>query len=148
MKIKYPAVIVAALVHYILGGLWYSPLLFGNKFLQIINWTPEQLAQIQAKGAVKELIIAFVSSVVLVYILAHFIHYTKAKTVRGGIETAFWLWLGFVATTQLATVIFEQRPFGLYLLNISYQLVGCMLAGVILAVWRPQEATQTAAQPA
>ena len=27
MKIKYPAVIVATLVHYILGGLWYSPAL-------------------------------------------------------------------------------------------------------------------------
>ena len=148
MKIKYPAVIVAALVHFIIGGLWYSPLLFGNKFLQIINWTPEQLAQIQAKGPVKELIIAFVTSVVLVYVLAHFVQYTKAKTAWGGIETAFWLWLGFIVTTQLATVIFEQRPLGLYLINISYQLVACALAGVILAVWRPQEATHVAAQPA
>src|SRR5688500_10468506 len=110
MKIKYPAVIVAALVHYILGGLWYSPLLFGNKFLQIINWTPQQLQQLEAKGAAKELIIALVTSLVLVYILAHFVQYTKAKTVRAGIETAFWLWLGFIVTTQLATVLFEQRP--------------------------------------
>ena len=27
MKIKYPAVIVATIVHFILGGLWYSPTL-------------------------------------------------------------------------------------------------------------------------
>jgi hypothetical protein len=149
MKIKYPAVIVATLVHYILGGLWYSPLLFGNKFLQIIGWTPEQLAQMQASGPpVKELTIAFVMSLVLVYILAHFVQYTKARTAWGGIETAFWLWLGFIVTTQLATVIFEKRPLGLYLINIGYQLVGCSLAGVILALWRPQEATQTASQPA
>jgi uncharacterized protein DUF1761 len=146
MKIKYPAVIVAALVHYILGGLWYSPLLFGNKFLQIRNFTPQQLEQIQTNGAAKELAIALVTSVVLVYILAHFVQYTKAKTAWGGIETAFWLWLGFIATTQLATVLFEQRPLGLYLINISYQLVGCALAGVILAIWRPQESTQAAAQ--
>jgi hypothetical protein len=146
MKIKYPAVIVATLVHYILGGLWYSPLLFGNKFLQIIGWTPQQLADMQAKGPAKELAIAFVMSLVLVYILAHFVQYTRARNWRGGLETAFWLWLGFIATTQLATVIFEQRPLGLYLINVGYQLVGCMLAGVILAVWRPQEATQSAAQ--
>ena len=148
MKIKYPAVIVATLVHFILGGLWYSPLLFGNKFLQIIAWTPQQLEQIEAQSHAKELIIAFVTSLVLVYILAHFVQYTKAKNWRGGLETGFWLWLGFVATTQLATVIFEKRPLGLYLINIGYQLVGCTLAGLILAVWRPQEATQPAAQAA
>jgi hypothetical protein len=144
VKIKYPAVIVAALVHYILGGLWYSPLLFGNKFLQIIGWTPQQIEQMQAKGATKELAIAFVTSLILVYVLAHIVQYTKAKTWWGGIETAFWLWLGFIATTQLATVIFEERPLGLYLINIGYQLVGCALAGIILALWRPQEAPQAA----
>jgi len=36
-------------------------------------------------------------------------------------QTAFWLWLGFVATTQLATVVFEQRKLGLYLLNVGYK---------------------------
>lgn len=148
MKIKYPAVIVATLVHYILGGLWYSPLLFGNKFLEIIGWTPQQVEQIQAKGSVKELAIAFVTSLVLVYILAHFVQYTKATTAMAGVQTAFWIWLGFIATTQLATVIFEQRPLGLYLINIGYQLVGCSLAAVILALWRPQESVQPAVQTA
>jgi hypothetical protein len=145
MRIKYPAVIVATLVHFILGGLWYSPLLFGNKFLQIIGWTPQQLEQIQARGPAKELIIAFVTSLILVYILAHFVQYTKATTAMAGIQTAFWLWLGFIATTNIATVLFEQRPLGLYLINVSYQLVACALAGAILAVWRPQEATTASA---
>jgi hypothetical protein len=95
------------------------------------------------------LAIAFLTSLVLVYILAHFVQYTKAKTAwRGGIETAFWLWLGFIATTQLATVIFEKRALGLYLINIGYQLVACALAGVILAVWQTQEAKRTAPQTA
>lgn len=134
MKIKYPAVIVATLIHFLLGGLWYSPLLFANKFLQLINWSPEKVAAIESQSHTKELVIAFVTSLVLVYILAHFIQYAKA---------AFWLWLGFIVTTQAATVIFELRPLGLYLINISYQLVGCAIAGAILAVWRPQEATSS-----
>ena len=145
MKIKYAAVIVATLVHFILGGLWYSPLLFGNKFLQIIGWTPQQLEQLQAKGSAKELIVAFVTSLVLVYILAHFVQYTKATNALAGIQTAFWLWLGFIATTNIATVLFEQRPLGLYLINVGYQLVACALAGLILAVWRTQEATTASA---
>ena len=148
MKIKYPAVIVATLVHYILGGLWYSPLLFGNKFIQLINWTPEQLRQVESQSHAKELALAFVMSLVLVYILAHFVNYTKATSAMGGIQTAFWIWLGFVVTTQVPTVIFEGRSFGLFVINVAYQLVGCALAGAILAIWRTQPATASAAQPA
>jgi hypothetical protein len=142
MKINYPAVIVATIAHYFLGGLWYSPLLFGNKFLQIINWSPQQVQQMENQSHAKELIIAFVSSIVLVYILAHFVQYTKATTVGGGTQTAFWLWLGFIVTTQLGTVLFEGRPLGLYLINIGYQFVACAIAGAILAIWRPREAKE------
>lgn len=148
MKIKYPAVIVATLVHFILGGLWYSPLLFGNKFIQLINWTPEHLKEVENQSHLKDLAIAFVMSFILVYILAHFVQYTKATTAIGGIQTAFWLWLGFVVTTQIATVIFEGRSFGLFAMNVSYQFVGCALAGVILAVWRTRKANDVVVQPA
>ena len=148
MKIKYPAVIVATLVHYILGGLWYSPVLFGNKFIELINWSPEKLQQVQNESHGKELAIAFVMSLVLVYILAHFVQYTRATNAVGGLQTAFWLWLGFVVTTQVPTVIFEGRSFGLFVINVGYQLVGCSLAGVILAVWRTRETTDAVAQAA
>jgi hypothetical protein len=147
MKIKYPAVIVATLVHFALGGLWYS-LLFRNKFIELINWSPQKLQQVQNESHAKEMVIAFVMSLLLVYILAHFVQYTKATSVMGGIQTAFWLWLGFVVTTHVPTVIFEGRSFGLFLINVSYQFVGCALAGVILAIWRTREATEPAAQPA
>ena len=148
MKIKYPAVLVATLVHFILGGLWYSPLLFANKFMQLINWTPEQLRQIESESHAKELVIAFVMSFLLVYILAHFVQYTKATNAIGGIQTAFWLWLGFIVTTQLPLTLFERRNFGLFLINVAYQFVGCALAGAILAVWRTREATDAVAQAA
>lgn len=148
MKIKYPAVIVATIVHFLLGGLWYSPLLFGNKFIQLINWSPQKLQQMQNESHAKELAIAFVMSLLLVYILAHFVQYTKATSVMGGIQTAFWLWLGFVVTTHVPTVIFEGRSLGLFLINVAYQFVGCALAGVILAVWRTREATEPVAQSA
>jgi len=148
MKIKYPAVLVATLVHFILGGLWYSPLLFANKFMQLINWTPEQLRQLESESHAKELVIAFVMSFLLVYILAHFVQYTKATNAIGGIQTAFWLWLGFIVTTQLPLTLFERRSFGLFLINVAYQFVGCALAGAILGVWRTREATDAVAQAA
>src|SRR5439155_18720707 len=147
MKINYPAVLVAAIIHFMIGGTWYG-VIFGNKFIQLIGWTPEKLRQVETQSHTKQYVFAFLSSLVLVYILAHFVQYTKAKSAADGIQTAFWLWLGFVVTTQLATVVFEERRLGLFLLNIGYQFVGTCVAGVILVLWKPKEIAAPAPQPA
>ena len=147
MKINYPAVIVATIIHFMIGGLWYG-LIFGNTFLKIVEWTPEQQAQIVAQTNWTQYLLAFVTSFVLCYILAHFVQYTKATSALDGMQTGFWLWLGFVATTQLASVIFEQRKLGLYLLNVGYQLTACLICGAILAVWKPRVAVDAVAETA
>jgi hypothetical protein len=113
-----------------------------------MEWSPEKLAALQNQSHVQDYLLAFASSVVLVYILAHFVQYTNATNAVGGLQTAFWLWLGFVVTTQSATVIFEGRKPGLYLLNIGYQFVACCAAGVILAIWRTRPVAESAVQPA
>ena len=146
MKINYPAVLVAAILHWILGAVWYG--IFTNKFVELMAWTPQQLAEMESKSNTKDLALAFLSSLVLVYVLAHFVQYTKAINLVGGLQTAFWVWLGFIVTSQLATVIFEQRKPGLYLLNIGYQLVACLVAGALLAIWKPRTATAAVSQPA
>ena len=145
MKINYPAVLVATVVHFFFFVFWYG-LLFSNKFVELIAWSPEKLREMQNHSPARELTIAFISALVLVYILAHFVQYTKARTAFDGIQTAFWLWLGFIATTQLATVVFEERKLGLYLINVGYQFVACALAAVILALWKPRESKEPAAQ--
>lgn len=145
MKINYLAVIVAAVVHFMIGGLWYG-LIFANTFVEIVGRA--QLEQMAADSHWSQYLVAFVTSLVLVYILAHFIQYTGSKTVAGGMQTAFWLWLGFVATTQLSGVIFEQRKLGLYLLSIGYQLVACLICGVILAAWQPRTANNAVVEAA
>ncbi len=145
MKINHLAVVVAAVVHFIIGGLWYS-LIFANTFIEIVGRA--QLEQMVADSHWSQYLVAFATSLVLVYILAHFIQFTGARTVAGGMQTAFWLWLGFVVTTQMSGVIFEQRKLGLYLLNIGYQLVACLICGAILAMWKPRTASDAVAEAA
>jgi hypothetical protein len=136
MKINYAAVVVSAVVYWVLGGLWYSPILFGGKFIEIMRWSPEQLARIQAEGAGLQLALAFVGSLVAAYVLAHIVRYTSAESATDGAKTGLWLWLGFIVTTNLNTVFFEFRPLSLYLINIGYHLVAFLAMGALLAVWR------------
>lgn len=139
MRINYPAVLVAALVYWVLGALWYSPLLFADRFIALKSWTPEEVAALQAAGASKQVALAFLNSVVLAYVLAHFVKFTRAESAPDGLKTGFWLCLGFVLTTNLETVLFESRPLGLYLINNAYHLVGFLSMGALLAVWRRRE---------
>jgi len=136
MRINYAAVAASALAYWLLGGLWYSPLLFARPFVALMRYTPEQVAAIQAAGEGRQLFVALLISLLLAYVLAHFVRFTGAETVRAGLLAGFWLWLGFVATTNLETVLFESRPLGLYLINNGYHLVGLLGMGALLAVWR------------
>ncbi|MGB8509481.1 MAG: DUF1761 domain-containing protein [Pyrinomonadaceae bacterium] len=139
MKIKHTAVVVAALAYWLLGALWYSPLLFANQFITLMRWTPDELAALQAAGEWKVIAFALLNSLLLAYVLAHFVKYVGAETIGDGVKVGFWLWLGFVLTTNLETVLFESRPLGLYLISNGYHLVGFLCMGAVLAVWRRRE---------
>lgn len=143
-KINYLAVGVAGVLYWILGAVWYG--LFSQRFVALMRWTPEDLARIQAQGSARELALAFVASMLTAYVLAHFVRYVGARSAAGGALTGLWVFVGFVLTTNLATVIFEGRPAGLYLINMGYNLVALLLMGALLAVWRRHEARVPAYQ--
>ena len=131
--INYLAVLVAAVASMVLGSLWYSPLMFGKLWMQLsgINMkeAPPKSKMMKLYGAL------FVSTLVMVYVLAHMVDYAQATTAMEGAQAGFWIWLGFVATVSLGSVLWENKPVKLYLLNNAFQLVSMMLMGVILEVW-------------
>lgn len=146
VRINYLAVLVSAIIYWVLGALWYSPLLFANRFIALMRLTAEDLARIEQQGAAKEIAIAFGSSLLTAFVLAHFVRYARATNLADGLKTGLWVCIGFVFTSNLATVIFENRPFGLYLINNGYHLVGFLLMGALLAVWRRAETGELAYQ--
>ncbi len=136
MRINYTAVLASAAAYWVLGAVWYSPLLFARPFVALKGYTPEQLAAVEAQSHAAEIGLAFLTSLLTAYVLAHFVKFVGAETGKSGALAGFWLWLGFVATTNLSTVLFEARPVGLYLINNGYHLVGLLGMGALLAVWR------------
>src|ERR687885_2249229 len=132
MKINYPAVAASAAAYWVLGGVWYSPLLFERPFIALKGWTPEQVEAVRAASHAGEMGAALAVSVVTAYVLAHFVRFTGAETAKSGALAGFWLWLGFVVTTNLSTVLFEGRPLGLYLINNGYHLAGMLGMGALL----------------
>jgi len=134
--VNWIAVLVAAAVAFLLGGLWYSPLLFAKAWIRLHKITDEQMKEIQAKGAGKQYATAFASNFVVATVLSLLLGVTAADGVPDGLCLAGLCWVGFVGTTGLVNTIFSFRPLALFALDGAYQLVYFLVMGAILGAWR------------
>src|SRR3989344_6283871 len=137
MAINYLAVLVAAIASMIIGMMWYSPKgLFGKQWMQLSGFdklSKQQTAKMQQEGK-KSMPIAFVSALVMAYVLSRMVSVLGATTWMAGAVAGFWLWLGFVATVLLGGVLWEQKPVKLYYINALHYLVTLAVMGAIVAM--------------
>ena len=140
--INYLAVLIATIAHFVLGGIWYSPMLFLNQWYDGMGLTPEEAKAKRVGGHGIGLLYQFLGTFVLVFITAHMVDFMKAvfgdsgmSNLAIGLTCAFWLWLGYIATYSLNTVAYEDKSWQLYFINTGYQFVGLMIMGGLNAVW-------------
>ena len=138
--INYLAVLVSAIVIFVLGGLWYSPVLFAKRWIALQGRTEEQMRADAASANMPVMytiafICAFIQAWVLAMVLGHMSQVAEMGVAHAAIFSAL-LWLGFAASTSYATALFSMKPRQLWLIDSTYNLVSFVLAGIILAVWR------------
>lgn len=128
---NYLAIVVAAIINMVLGFLWYGPL-FGRQWMALSGIKMENID----RSAMPRIYgVSFVAALVTAFVLSRIVDWAGAKTFGAGAAVGFWVWLGFVATVTIASVLYENRPTGLYALNNGYQLVSLLIMGGILAMW-------------
>ena len=134
VDVNYLAVLATAIASMIVGFIWYGPL-FGKMWMQSMKMDNKKMQEAKKKGMGKTYILAFLTTLIMSYVLAHFVDYVEAKTVMDGVILGFWLWIGFLATTQIGSVLWEGKPVKLYLINTLHYLVALAVMAAILAVW-------------
>ena len=136
----YIAVVVAAIVSFVIGGIWYSRSVFGKTWMAALGRTQadmEAMRKQAPKGFAAGLIGALISSAVL----AIFVAYARAAGVGlpavavGGLVVGFLVWFGFLMTTSVAGAIFEGRSSKLLGINLGFSLVAYLVMGLIIGVW-------------
>ena len=83
----------------------------------------------------KQYFLGFVTTLIMTYVLAYFLAILNITTAREGMQIAFWIWIGFFATTQFGTVLWEGKSAQLYYLNATHYLVSLLIMGLLLTVW-------------
>ena len=130
MTVNYDAVLGAAVASFVVGGLWYSPLLFGNVYLTLRGLDPTAQSATSAWEMAGEL----VRCVVLAIVLAQVLSRSDAFTVGPAVGLAGWFWVGIYATLA-GSVLHEGTPWRLYLLHAGDGFAKLMVSALILARW-------------
>lgn len=130
-KMNYWAILLVAITHAIIGMLWYSPMAFGKIWMNGVG--------IKAKDAAKEnmfkpVAINIVASLVMAFSLNYLAILTGSVTTTEYIEVAFWIWLGFIATSLFNSVIWEKQNPNVYIINSGFWLVALIIDAGILAL--------------
>ena len=132
-EINFPALLASGAFLWLLGALWYSPMLFAKPWMALLGLSRDNPNK---KSLVPGMIASFICDVILAFILDHLVLWSAASTFGWGAMVGFIAWVGFFAAPNLPQGIYENRPFELFAINNGYWLVGLPIVGGILAIWR------------
>jgi|ERR1017187_5099677 hypothetical protein len=131
VHVNYLAVLVAAIANYVIATIWYAAI-FGKVWQKLTGIT-------DMKPAPMNIVLVFVGSLVLSFVLYHSIvfgnAYVKTSGIGGGLMGGFFGWLGYIAPVTLSTKLYEKKPWGLWLLDNSFWLISLLVMGIILSLW-------------
>ena len=126
------AIIVAALSSFLIGGLWYSFILFGTPWMKENKFTAEDMK----KGNMGKIFgFTFLFSFIMSFNLAMFLNDSKTDASWGAIA-GFLAGFGWVAMSIFVIGQFERKTTRYMLIHGGYVTFALTLMGLILGMWR------------
>ncbi len=132
LGVNYLAVIVAAVIALVIGFIWYSPRVFGNRWMAYLGTTQAQLGNPGPTG----MAVGVVASHLNAWVLAVLSLNLGGKSLTDGVMLGVLAWLGFMATLTAAQISFEKKPWGLWVLNNAHNVLVQVIMAAIVTVWR------------
>jgi hypothetical protein len=130
--VNYLAVVVAAVVAMVIGFAWYSPAVFGERWMAYLGTTQAELGNPGGMG----LAVGIVASLANAWALAVLTMNLGGTTIVDAIKLGVLCWLGFMATITAAQISFEKRSWGLWLLNNGHNVIVQVVMAAIVTLWR------------
>lgn len=129
------AVLAAAVLGFLVGWLWYSPVLFGTVWMKAMGVKKGTASKSQKKGMMKSMFWAFIAQIIVASVLGMVISAMGGLGALDGMAIAFWMWLGFVAPIMIGGVLWEGKSFTVYLISALHWLVVLVVQAAVLGTW-------------
>ena len=130
--INYFAVLAAALSTFVLGGVWYSPVLFGKSWMRANGFTD---ADLQTFSKARMFGWSFLFSLVMALNLAMFLA-DPTTNVTWGMAAGGLAGFGWVAMAIAIVGVFENKSWTYIAINGGYMTVAFVVMGAIIGAWR------------
>lgn len=128
LELNFISVIIAAIVGFVIGGVWYGVL--GNAWL-----AAAEIGDKPDKMPVGPMIAAVVANFVMAAILSGIVTHVVDGgdwTIRTGIISGILVWVGFVITTQSVNYAFQGKKISLTIIDGGHWLLVLVVQGAIL----------------
>jgi uncharacterized protein DUF1761 len=135
MRLNWGAILLAGFADWVLGAAWFT--VFGNPWMAGLRMAPEELQAHKAHPTPWPYVISLLCSILMAYAIARLLIHSGSHTMFRGIRIG--LLAGLAAALAMVTdMVFESRVPSFILISSAYPLVGCILMGIIVGVWKPK----------
>jgi hypothetical protein len=134
VHVNFLAVIVAAIVVFVLGWLWYSPLLFYKPWMRARGIDPA-VAMAGAKMPTGKLVIELVRCIVLAYLVAHFVGLLGDSSWPVAAHFGLLLWIAFPVVLLTGSVLWDNTPLKVAAIHAGDWLVKLLVIPIIVSLW-------------
>ena len=132
--VNYLAVLVAAIVAFVFGAVWYN--ILGRQWLLAQGKTVEA-GQPRGKPPLVQMVVTFVAQLVMAYVLAAIAGHlgNDQDTIVNGLHAGLFAWLGFIATSLIVNDQFEGQKLSLTVINGGHWLGVLLIQGAIIGAF-------------
>ena len=134
-SVNWIAVIVGAVIYFILGALWYSPPLFARPWQAAIGWDESrQPPQTNPMTYVVPALLYLVAGVAMAILAAA----TETDTLQEGITLGLITGLGFALPMVGVEATFDPnkpKPLTWFAITVTYHLIGFLILAIAIAIW-------------
>ncbi len=132
LKINHAAVWILVLVQQVIGYMWYSPLAFAIKWVELMGKSASDLQN----ATMLPFAFSITASVIMTYSMAYLFKKLRVENFVTGMFYAFIFWLGFLFTELATFNSFELRPVALTFIDAGKSLVTFLVTGFVLGMWK------------
>jgi hypothetical protein len=129
VEANYITVFIATVLYVVVMMLWYNPKFLGKIWAESHGFDGNECKS-SALCLIPGFFIAFVIAWVYGAALASF----GIRSIAHAVEFGFWMWLGFVVTTQLSGVFWAKKPLKAYFIDITGVLAGLIVMGLVFGI--------------
>jgi len=128
ITVNYMAVVIAAIAGFLVGWGWYT--VFGKVWMEALGKKMKD-----CEPSLVPFVIAGVSCLLMAWMLAGLMGHLSDITVRGGIISALFVWLGFVLTTTGTNQAFHGDKPVVTAIDAGHWLAVLVVMGAIIGAF-------------